>query len=280
MDAGRTTSAKAFLKEEVVKNHGGHLARIGETLDIGSHEPLAVADDLRFCIVCFTNRCGSNFLAEVMASSGQLNLAEEVFNWDVVRAAAEERGIGSFRRYFSEIANADAKGGRFAFKAAIDHIVLLRATGILDEILERSDFVMVERSDKLLQAISLSIANQTQQWTSFLESKARAEPTYAFERITALINYLTRQMKYFDDFFSFNGVVPTSINYEQFAARPSLYADYVAEKLGLSNFAMVPERVRTQKQGGSRNDEWRARYLADAAERPPEPRHAASVGAA
>lgn len=46
----------------------------------------AVAPDpaLRFVFLCFTNRCGSNYLAELLASTGALNPAEEVFNGDTI----------------------------------------------------------------------------------------------------------------------------------------------------------------------------------------------------
>jgi hypothetical protein len=120
-----------FLQKETVQAHGVHLAKVAAEIDTISHTPLVLLRNLRFCFMCFTNRSGSNYVAEAMASTGELNLAAEIYNWDMVLNVSREHGIVDFRDYFCRLANSQAINGIVLAKVSIDHIVLLHKTGIL-----------------------------------------------------------------------------------------------------------------------------------------------------
>jgi LPS sulfotransferase NodH len=252
-----------FLQKETVQAHGVHLAKVAAEIDTISHTPLVLLRNLRFCFMCFTNRSGSNYVAEAMASTGELNLAAEIYNWDMVLNVSREHGIVDFRDYFCRLANSQAINGIVLAKVSIDHIVLLHKTGILDEIVDKSNFVMVERSDKLAQSISLSIANQTGKWASFSATRSDADPKYQFGSILGILQSIIRQNAYFDEFFAINGLYPISIIYEQFTETPEIYASYIAGRLGLKQFEMQRAKVRTEKQAGPTNQIWRQKFLQD-----------------
>jgi LPS sulfotransferase NodH len=134
---------------------------------------------------------------------------------------------------------------------------------VLDEIVDKSNFVMVERSDKLAQSISLSIANQTGKWASFSATRSDADPKYQFGSILGILQSIIRQNAYFDEFFAINGLYPISIIYEQFTETPEIYASYIAGRLGLKQFEMQRAKVRTEKQAGPTNQIWRQKFLQD-----------------
>ena len=61
--------------------------------------------------------------------------------------------------------------GRLAAKASIDQLVMLADTGILDALRGRITYLLLEREDRLGQAISRVIAAQNLRWTTTQESK-------------------------------------------------------------------------------------------------------------
>src|SRR5437016_6207672 len=54
-----------------------------------------------FCILCFTNRCGSSFLAQALASDGRLQQAHESLNFDTVIQQSRKHGFASFDGYLA-----------------------------------------------------------------------------------------------------------------------------------------------------------------------------------
>jgi hypothetical protein len=97
-------------------------------------------------------------------STGAFGPAGETLNAGDVLRVCSERGIGTFLEYFEHIVQRDARGDFFIVKVAAEQIALLVQSGILDQIIGRSDFVFLNRADKLGQAISCTIAEQNNRW--------------------------------------------------------------------------------------------------------------------
>ncbi len=73
-------------------------------------------DDLRFVFLCFTQRSGSTYLAQLIGSSGDYNVPREYFNPDTVITRAAKRNLTSFADYIGDLVRSDAKQGRIFFK--------------------------------------------------------------------------------------------------------------------------------------------------------------------
>jgi hypothetical protein len=67
----------------------GHLRRPEKLFGPIDRELENLPAQTSFVFLCFTNRCGSNFLAELLASSGKYNLTEELLNRPVVRTVEQ-----------------------------------------------------------------------------------------------------------------------------------------------------------------------------------------------
>ncbi len=172
---------------------------------------------LRFVFLCFTNRCGSSYLGEILSSTGIFNPVEEPFNFDEVQPICTAYGIKSVGEYFCFIAQRSARNGIYILKAAIDHLRLLVEANVLDQIIDRTDFIFLQRRDKLDQAISRAIVEQNRQWAWHMAPTIpNEELNYSSEQITAGIDYVLACNQAFDHFFSLNGI--TSINLEYRAA--------------------------------------------------------------
>jgi LPS sulfotransferase NodH len=226
------------------------------------HSSRLIDDHLRFLFICYTNRCGSNLVAQLLASTGAFNLAGEFFNYDTTINQIEKNGLKDVVSYFDYLCRRVAKKGTLVSKLAVSHLQLLGKAGILDQIIEKSRFIVVERSDRLMQAISLSIAAQTGQWTSYMPSRIPPEDiVYSRKQLEAIIENTVEQQRIFDLFFGLNGIEQLKITYEQLVAAPEIHLTALSKWLGTDIGKVDLAQIPLQRQMSERNMEWRHRFL-------------------
>ena len=236
--------------------------RIRASLPLRASEALSVPPGVRLLFLCFTNRSGSNYLGNVLAAAGLTHNAEEYFNADLVIETCASHRLVSFPHYFSHVVRTRSRHGNFLTKVAAEHLALLVQSGILDDLLPRSHFIIIERSDKLAQAISLSIAEQTQQWAWYLPALIpETELKYSARRIAELIDVITEQEVATWRFFALNGIVPLAINYESLIEHPQATVDRIASHIGLPRAVIDPSRIELRRQATALNELWRQRFL-------------------
>lgn len=217
-----------------------------------------------YLFLLFTNRCGSNFLAHALASTGRFNEAGEYFNADTVLGHAHDQGLTSLHAYFSFLVALVARDGRMTAKLGVEHLALLAGAGILHAILPRSRFILLERQDRLAQAISRVIAAQTLQWTSE-HARRLADDRLVYDRV-AIAEELRRielgnGLLY--RFLAAAGARPLHFAYEALATDPQAHLDKVAAWLNLPPLRFDPSRVRISRQAGPVNAAWTERYVAE-----------------
>ena len=219
-------------------------------------------DSIEFVFLCFTNRCGSNFIAETLGSDGRLNVASEWWNGGEILRVCKDQNLGDFGQYLDHTARSNMRSGRLISKLAVDNLVLLYRSGFFESPHLRSRFVFVERSDKLSQAISLVLARETSVWAfNNIPKMPRADVVYDRSKIDACMNAINDQNARFRDFFRLNSIVPVSVAYEAFAANPGEQTNRIGRELGLADLQCMPSNIRMRKQADHTNDEWRRRYL-------------------
>lgn len=217
----------------------------------------------RFLFLCFTNRCGSNFVAELMAAGGRINRAEEVFNGDTIATHVRERGLRSFAAYVNFLCDRLREGGRLAAKVSLEQLLMLTEAGVLDQIVTRSDFLLLERQDRLRQAISLLVAVQNRQWTSRQASvKPDAALVYRRDFIDEQMALIAQQTFGFYRFFASNGLTPKHLAYEELIAQPAQSLGAIEDWLGLPAAGPRDLALPIQRQASALKEAWRARYQA------------------
>jgi LPS sulfotransferase NodH len=225
-------------------------------------EPGWRAPDLDYLFLCFTNRCGSNYLAQLLAATGAFNEAGEFFNAPTVFEHAVPRGLRSLAAYFSVLPEIVPHRGRLAAKAGIDQLVMLADAGILDALGGRARYLLLERQDRLGQAISRVIASQNGRWTTAHESDL-PDSALVYDRfaIDLELAKITRANAAFLLFFRANAIVPIHIAYEALMREPGESFRTIAGALDIKRLAYRPSRVTIHRQSGDINHEWRNRYL-------------------
>jgi trehalose 2-sulfotransferase len=227
-------------------------------------EPGWAPPDLDVLLLCFTNRCGSNYLAHLLASTGAFNEAGEFFNAPTVLEHSVPRGLRSLQAYFGVLPTLVPHRGRIAAKAGIDQLLMLADSGILDALGGRVTYLMMERHDRLGQAISRVIASQNGRWSTAHASDV-PDTALRFDRaaIDTELAGIAYDNEQFSQFFAANGVVPVHVTYEALLADPDWAVKAVVTKMGLAGLCPRPETVAIHRQANAVNAAWRRTYLGE-----------------
>ncbi len=216
---------------------------------------------LNFLFVCFTNRCGSNYLAHLMGSTGMLNVAEEVFNAPTVQEHAEREGLRSLHEYIGFLDRHLSVRGWLAAKLGIEQLVMLTEAGIFDEIIGRTKFILIERRDTVAQAISRLVALQNGAWTSGHAAKMADEQlVYAREAIDAERAIISFHNQAFYRFFASNNLSAKHIAYETLLEQPERLLAEIGAWLGFPRFIGRLAAVGIERQESPIKRAWRERY--------------------
>ncbi len=232
----------------------------------GPNPPVEPIDpSLNFLFICFTNRSGSNYLAHLIAATGVLNVAEEVFNESTVRAHAAEQRLASLHAYVNFLGRRLNMSGWLTAKIGIEQLVMLTETGILGEIIGRTRFILIERQDRVAQAVSRAIAVQNRQWTSEQDAAVPdAALVYTRAELEAHAALVAFHNVAFYRFFASNGLAPMHISYEALLQAPQQHLSAIGAWLGFDRFAGDPATLSIRRQDSPVKQVWRARYLAGA----------------
>lgn len=230
----------------------------------GSVDPVTgwAPPQVEFLFLCFTNRCGSNYLAHLLGTTGAFNAAGEFFNAETVLEHAVPRGLASLQAYFSVLPDLVPHRGRIAAKAGVDQLVMLADAGILDALGARARYLLLERQDRLAQAISRVIASQTGQWFAAQPAQA-AERKVRYERAAIMreMDKIAHANAAFYAFFRANGIVPLHTSYEEVLADPQRIVEATGAAFGMSWLRGHPEHIALTRQANEVNATWRTMYL-------------------
>jgi LPS sulfotransferase NodH len=258
------------LPELMLRIHSPNRNKIAGRISTAPGVPVDLPPEIRFVFVCFTNRCGSAYLGDILSSTGFFAQPYETLNAGNTLGYCEQQGLRSFGEYFAHIVRRDARNNTYIVKVMPEQIVLLSETGILDQIIERSEFLFMNRVDKLAQAISRAIAEQNNRWAwdspiGLPDDKL----TYSAERISQNLNDIMLLNLSFEHFFGLNGIVPITVDYERLVNAPQRELDEAALRMGLHGLKMDAGLLRYRRQANEINLAWRSRFLLETSA-PPE----------
>lgn len=214
----------------------------------------------RTLFVCFTNRSGSTFLGEALASTGSVKPAREYLNHPVVKRQSSQREIESFDAYLIDLAERFTHGGVFTLKAGLRQLYYLAKLGFIGDVLKSPSFLLIERDDVLAQAVSWAVALQTGQWKSTQDS-AQSNLEFDFDVIDTRIDSILAENAAFKAFFARNDCTVEFVRYEQLRSNPAEVIADLAASLKLDRTTYNPDRVNIAPQRSSVNAEWRELYL-------------------
>jgi LPS sulfotransferase NodH len=245
----------AALREVVSPHRDALTAAFGPI----RRDPTVAPPKTPVLFLCFTNRCGSNFAAQILASTGVFNEAGEFFNAPTVLHHAARLGLASLPAYFAALPSLVPPHTCLAVKASADQLAMLADAGVLEALGERVAYLLLERNDRLGQAISRVIAAQTGLWTT-KHAAMGGEPVYDRAAIDSELGAITLGNALFYAFFTANGIAPLHFSYESIMASPAGLADAVGTRLGFTGLRPNMAQVTIRLQRDTLNDAWRRIY--------------------
>lgn len=218
---------------------------------------------MRGYAICTTPRSGSNFLGQLLESTGKLGRPKEYFNWPARRRLDDpgypDKPADQIARIVSDGATAN---GLYALKAFPDQWRAASAHVPLIDSLPKLKFVRLTRNDVLAQAISWSIAVQTQQYRSTQPAMAAAR--YDGKLIFSLMQSLILLEADWTQFFARTGLAVLHLTYEDVERDPAQAVERVADWVELGEpVRLDPGAVDLRIQRNQQNEDWRERFRAE-----------------
>ena len=153
-------------------------------------------------------------------------------------------------------------GTQFGMKANLDQVLLLLRSGAIGRYFANVKWIFVQRIDVLSQAVSYSIAQQTQQWVS-VGTQTGGQPEYRFDELKSLLYKFSDTYASITALLGAEGISPYHLTYEQFCSDPQGETVRLAQYLGVERPTIDTEKLRMEKQASDLNREFCDRFVKD-----------------
>lgn len=152
--------------------------------------------------------------------------------------------------------------GVFGLKAHFNQAIPHFKSGFMAHYFGELKFIVVKRRDRLGQAISGVIAEQTGSWTSLENQKA--SPVYDSQALETNIGSILYQEFLWERFLEVNSFSFHTVFYEDLVENThstlNSLASYLGEELGTFDPAMGANASGLTRQADATNVEWRQQY--------------------
>ncbi|WP_319773952.1 Stf0 family sulfotransferase [Breoghania sp.] len=251
---------KRLFKQTLTKQDM-HAKRIRKFFQDKVHYEGPAIIDGPLLLMAFTNRSGSNLLADRLRSTGRFSGFSESLNYLNVDRQRSELDSETFPDHIAKLHQALSDGGATpGFKAGWGQLAMLLRWNI-PAMFQSLRIIHIRRQDVLDQAVSFSIAYQTQQWTSRQRSKGKAK--YSYKNIAKLVNQINQANNSIASICSVFSLQRTSVFYEDLIAQPEREVKRVSASLGFEVTDWTPPPPSIDKQANELNREFRERFAAD-----------------
>lgn len=210
-------------------------------------------------ILAFTNRSGSNLLADYLRQTGRFRGFGEGLNWDQIQSSLQRHPVASFPGYIATLAGAQNSAGIWGVKASWDQIVMLHRANI-PAMFSGVQIVHSVRQDLLGQAVSHWIAHQTNQWTSAHKASG-VVPEFALDRIEAILMDIVRSNSRIDLISQSLNIPRHVVVYEQLQDDPAAEIRHLFDAVGIELGDWQPGTPRIARQRDQTNTDFRNRCL-------------------
>ena len=229
--------------------------------------------------VCATPRSGSTLLSVALSNTGVAGHPDEYFvhlrgqgdsfhGWDISNYPAYVRRVQAATMTSNGVFGAKMMGGHvWEFVARlIGDINDIEQADVVREGVNRwfpnLHHIWLTRRNKVRQAVSWVMAEQTGQWTANQPVSADAEPCYDFAVIDHHVQELVIREAALQAYFETMGVIPLTIVYEDFSTEPLRSAQIILDTMSVTSTSKLGASTQRilQKQTNPLKEAWVQRY--------------------
>jgi LPS sulfotransferase NodH len=223
-------------------------------------------DGRRGYAICTVPRTGSSVLCEWLSSTGKLGCPFEYFHTEAGRRIIHPNYPDDHQAQLDWIlTKGSTSNGIYGVKVfAHQHEAVAQ---VLDwtRALPRLHYVLLERRDRLGQAISWLRAAQSGRFQSW--DAPRGEIRYDGPTLRNYLKEVDRQYAFWSGFVRRHRIRPLRLFYEDALDDPQQAVDQIAMHFGLAGLVHVSRvGIALAIQRDATTEEWRARYLAEIGE--------------
>jgi LPS sulfotransferase NodH len=216
---------------------------------------------IRGYVICSQARSGSNYVCQLLSSTGQLGRPQDWFNGHGIRARDDPSYPLEPRLQLQQVlARGMTDNGVYGMKMFCESFERIDGMGWASE-LPDVRWVCLERLDLLGQAISDVRSTQTQQYRS--TSPSRVTPRFDHAAIRESLTRIALNHARWKLFFGRNGITPLHLTYESVAASPQSAVDGIANLMDIESAPAIQwNQVSLEVQRDGLSQEWRERFVA------------------
>lgn len=205
-------------------------------------------------ILAFTNRSGSNLLAEFLRQTSLVAGLGEYLNSETVIKKSIQNNINSFPEYLRHLVlKLSNEGQFFGVKASAEQLKFLSDWNI-ESMFSRTIVVHIHRDDILNQAISHWIARQTGQWTS-LQNKKSIPIEFDGYKIMKIVSDVAAENNAIRLHCAINNINYLSVSYQEVMADPKAVVKRIFSSAQIDFPDWHPAKPKISKQANITNEE-------------------------
>jgi len=220
---------------------------------------------LRCVLLAFVNRSGSNYLAELLKSTGKFAGFEESLNDFSMRYLVPRFASVSFPDYIRRIQSEATKvpGQVWGVKVGWMQLAMLLRSQAIPNLIHPS-IILARRRDVISQAVSLFIAEQTGQWTSATApTMDRKDIAYDGDKIFTHLRGILNSYSQLESILTFANLPYIEVFYEDLLDAPQGIISGLSRKLVGHGFAPQIRSVRMEIQRNEIDNDLKLRFIKD-----------------
>ena len=214
----------------------------------------------KYFMICSIPRSGSTLLCRGLWDTGLAGAPKEYFHHKHMEEFRDRWGFQDLAGYIENLKRfRTSTNGVFGFKIHYDQFDSVLKYSDIKQCFPAMHYILVKRRDHLRQAISLSKAVQSKQWS--IGDHSVADPKYDPDDIRKRLEIIKQMEQDWEQFFRVREIEPYIVMYEDLAQKYPQVIKSVMIALGIEiteTFEVPPSRLK--KLSNAETEDWIKRF--------------------
>lgn len=214
----------------------------------------------KMAILLFSARSGSTFATQLLSAHTGFRRVTDWFLPSRLEELRTKMGLATDHAVAQKILTGQTRGA-FASKCIRESIIAAAILGILEQFRDHISFFIIDRRDKVAQAVSFHKARMSGRFhSSEIQQRTVCDADFDFDAIHRHYQRFILINEQFTTLLEALGHPVRRFWYEDFAAEPSLFVRAVNEAMGFPDGTGIKAEARVQKLGDDINARWADRF--------------------